>query len=258
MDLAFHIILWSGLAAGFVHVFAGIDHLAALLPLSVGKRWKAALLGVRWGIGHSAGVVLIAVVALEFKELLEPEWLAEHLGHWSERLVGVMLVALGIFGFRSVAKLRIHNHTHEHLDEKGEKQRHQHPHVHFGQGHSKEEEQASHSQHTHKHTAFLAGILHGLAGMGHWLGVLPAAMLENRLQSYSYLLTFVVGTLCAMMLFAAGIGLGSARLGERGPRVMRRIMFLASGLTVIVGVLWILFPLLGLELPSIFEESHPF
>lgn len=44
-----------GVVMGIVHVLAGPDHLCALATLSVGSSWRAAMLGFRWGIGHSTG-----------------------------------------------------------------------------------------------------------------------------------------------------------------------------------------------------------
>ena len=44
-----------GVAMGIIHVLAGPDHLSALATLSVGSSWRAILLGVRWGVGHSLG-----------------------------------------------------------------------------------------------------------------------------------------------------------------------------------------------------------
>ncbi|MBO6557758.1 MAG: hypothetical protein JJ957_14725 [Pseudomonadales bacterium] len=47
------LIVITGFAAGAAHVCLGLDHLAALMPLSQGKsRWRALSPGVRWGLGH--------------------------------------------------------------------------------------------------------------------------------------------------------------------------------------------------------------
>jgi hypothetical protein len=48
-------LIYTGVLMGVIHVLAGPDHLSALATLSVGSSWRAALLGVRWGIGHSTG-----------------------------------------------------------------------------------------------------------------------------------------------------------------------------------------------------------
>jgi hypothetical protein len=54
-----HKLMTLGVLMGILHVLAGPDHLCALATLSVGSSWRAVLLGVRWGIGHSTGKALI-------------------------------------------------------------------------------------------------------------------------------------------------------------------------------------------------------
>lgn len=228
------LILWTGLLAGGVHVFAGADHLAALLPLSVGRSWRAWLLGARWGIGHSAGVLVVGGLAVAFKEQLNVELVSE----WGERLVGVMLIGIGALGLRWAFKTRLHVHTHRH-----DGREHQHLHVHTAEPHKPGRAHAP--SHRHGHTAFFAGILHGTAGTSHLLGVLPAVGMADWMQSGVYLAMFAAGTILAMSIFTAVIGGSSARLGERGPRMISRLMFGASCLTIGVGVAWLILPMIA-------------
>ena len=54
----------AGLAAGLLHVFSGPDHLAAVAPLVADTergRWRT---GLQWGVGHTVGVLLIALLLL--------------------------------------------------------------------------------------------------------------------------------------------------------------------------------------------------
>src|SRR4029453_11586897 len=90
------IAIFSGLIAGLVHVFSGPDHLAAVAPLSVAHREQTWTTGFRWGIGHAGGVLVIGLLSLLFRELLPLDLLSS----WAERLVGVMLIGIGIWGFR--------------------------------------------------------------------------------------------------------------------------------------------------------------
>lgn len=236
-DITFIAILWAGIAAGLVHVVTGIDHMAALMPLSVGRRWRAAFLGVRWGLGHTLGVLVIALAAVEIKQLVGELYDLEMMGEWAERLVGVMLIAIGALGIRAAFKMHLHSHTHAH--DGGE---HEHLHVHGADGHGPE-------GHVHTHTAFFAGLLHGVAGTAHVLAVLPAVGLNTRAQSWSYLAAFGVGTVIAMGAFAGVVGITSASLGKRGPKLMRGMMLAASCICILVGIGWILLPTLGYELP---------
>ena len=79
----------TGLIAGAVHVWSGPDHLAALAPLAVRRPRRAWLPGMRWGLGHSAGVGLIGLLSLWLRDRLPVDLLST----WGERLVGVMLFA---------------------------------------------------------------------------------------------------------------------------------------------------------------------
>ncbi len=54
----------AGLVAGFVHVLSGPDHLAAIAPCAATRKARAWRTGVRWGVGHSAGVLGVGLLAL--------------------------------------------------------------------------------------------------------------------------------------------------------------------------------------------------
>src|SRR5437762_425481 len=109
----------TGLIAGIIHVGSGPDHLAAIAPLAARKPKQSWIPGVRWGVGHSAGVAVIGLLSLWLRDLLPVNLLSA----WGERLVGLMLLGIGAWGLRKA--LRIHAHEHEHHGE-----RHLHMHAH--------------------------------------------------------------------------------------------------------------------------------
>src|SRR5690606_10897761 len=84
----------AGIAAGLVHVLSGPDHLAAVAPLATDRdrpQWQA---GFQWGLGHTAGVLAIGLLLIWFRQ-----WLPiERISAYSERIVGVVLLAIGIWG----------------------------------------------------------------------------------------------------------------------------------------------------------------
>jgi ABC-type nickel/cobalt efflux system permease component RcnA len=225
-------IAWTGFLAGAVHVVTGADHMAALLPLSVGRRFRAFAVGARWGVGHSAGVLLIALLAVLLRERMN----LELVGAWGERLVGVMLVALGILGIREALRLRIHAHGHDHEHTQAG---HVHLHLH-GPATAHVTSAASGAPlHRHAHTAFAAGTLHGVAGTAHVLGVLPAVAMPNAAASGAYLAAFALGTILAMGSFSAIVGETSARASSTTPRLLKSLMYAAGTLTILVGLAWI-------------------
>lgn len=222
----------AGLVAGALHVFAGPDHLAALAPLSIQARRRAWALGLRWGVGHSAGVAVVATLAYGLRQAVD---LRAYAG-WGERLIGATLILLGIWGFRSLFRKRLHAHMH---GPEGEE------HVHF-HAHAPGEDHDAPKAHVHAHAAFGIGLLHGLAGTAHLVGILPSLALPSWPQTAGYLGSFALGTVIAMVSFATAMGRFAPRRSERGHRWA---LTCASALCVGVGTAWIILPMLGLALP---------
>jgi hypothetical protein len=229
------IVFLAGWLAGAVHVLSGPDHLAALAPLSVeaGRRaWRA---GLRWGLGHSSGVLVVGAAAFLLRGVLHPV----SLSRWGERLVGAVLIGVGLWGFRRLFRRRLHSHTHEHSG-----RAHAHFHVHGAQTNHD-----SPPAHAHTHAAFLVGTLHGVAGTAHLLGVLPALALPTHGATLAYLLGFGGGTILAMTLFAGVLGWATPRRSAQGLRVYHGMLATASSLALLAGLGWIVLPLLGVPLP---------
>jgi hypothetical protein len=231
--------VWSacltGLMAGLIHVFAGPDHLAALAPLSLKARGRAWAVGLRWGAGHSSGVLVVAAVAFGLRQVVH----LEALSSWGERLVGATMIVLGLWGLRSLFRERLHAHEHDH-DGRG--------HVHF-HVHRPDEDHRGSRAHVHTHAAFWVGTLHGLAGTAHLVGVLPSLALPTGRETAGYLGAFAIGTILAMTVFASAVGFAAPGRSERGMRVYRWVLGAASGLCAVTGAAWILLPIYGIPLP---------
>jgi ABC-type nickel/cobalt efflux system permease component RcnA len=236
MDLGVLVVIASGLAAGAAHVVSGVDHLAALLPLSVGGRLRAFGLGARWGLGHSLGVLLVGALAVGLRSRLD----LESLGQLGESAVGVMLVGIGALGLRRALKVEVHAHDHDH---DGRAHSHWHLHAAGDDDHAAQDRR-------HAHTAFAAGTVHGVAGTAHVLGVLPAVALPGTLMAGAYLVSFGAATVATMGVFAGVVGELSGRVSADRPRLLKRLLLGASASTVLVGLLWLAAPFLGLELPA--------
>lgn len=215
-------LLLAGLAAGSVHVLSGPDHLAAVAPLGAGHR-RGWLLGALWGVGHAAGVVLLGGLIL----LLRGRWDSALLSAWAERLVGVVLVGLGLWGLRKALSPWLHAHTHRHGGQV-------HTHLHW---HSPGGGQHDPAQHRHHHASFLVGTLHGLAGGSHLLGVLPTLALPSTAAGAAYLSGYGAGTIAAMSVFAALLARATV---HRGPILGQAALGACSGAAIVVGGFWLL------------------
>ena len=98
---------FAGLATGLIHVLMGPDHLAAVAPLSADRdrpQWRA---GLQWGLGHTAGVMVIGLLLIWFRQLLP----IDAISAYSERVVGVALLLVGAWGFMRARAPKPHVHA---------------------------------------------------------------------------------------------------------------------------------------------------
>ena len=204
----------TGFAAGGLHVFSGVDHLAALAPAAVDNPANASRTGTFWGLGHGIGVVIVGGVGLVLRGFTDiGTW-----SGWAEFLVGFLLVGIGMWAVIRSKRVEIHDHTHEHADAT-----HEHLHAHDP------------GDRSHHHAALGVGIFHGMAGGGHLYGVLPALALPTP-QAIMYLLAYLVASVIAMGAFAYGVGVLAVRSGTEW---VKRLMFGSGVLAASVGLVWI-------------------
>lgn len=209
------ITILAGFSAGSIHVLTGPDHLAAVAPLAVQRRTRSWVLGLRWGLGHASGVCLVTLIGILLKSFID----IEKLSQISERLVGVLLIGIGIWGIKKAYQITIHTHSHEGVD-------HNHPHIHT--------QDSEHGNHTH--TALGIGILHGLAGASHFLGVLPALAMPTKFLSVLYISFFGLGTIVSMISFSEIMG----RLALKSGVYLKKMMYSFSTAALMVGLYWLI------------------
>jgi hypothetical protein len=210
----------TGALAGLFHVLAGPDHLAAVAPLAVEDRGRGWIAGWTWGAGHASGVAVVAVLAVLFRDLLPP---IDVISSWSERLVGVALIGIGLWALRRSMRIQPASHTHGRLS---------HDHLHVRRG------PAWMRRLGHAHASFYMGILHGVAGSSHFFGVLPALALPTQGAALAYIGAFGVGSVLAMTLFAAVVGTIGARV-THAAGAQRLMMRMAAVLALAVGGVWL-------------------
>lgn len=97
-------------ALGAVHVLTGPDHLSALATLSANVRsvLQAFCLGVRWGLGHSTGLLIVGIVFILLSRTSDQDTVSvpDRLSHFFESLVGVFMILLGLYGMRRALQKR--------------------------------------------------------------------------------------------------------------------------------------------------------
>jgi hypothetical protein len=210
----------TGALAGLFHVLAGPDHLAAVGPLALDGRRRGWLAGWTWGIGHASGVVLVAALAILLRDLLPP---VDAISAWSERLVGAALMGIGFWALGRSARVQPAPHAHGAMS-------HDHLHVQSGPGWMR--------RLGHAHASFCLGVLHGVAGSSHFVGVLPALALPTRAAALTYIVAFGAGTVAAMTGFAAAAGCAGGFLRAHSP-AYRAMMATAAVTAIVIGGVWL-------------------
>jgi hypothetical protein len=211
---------FTGSLAGLVHVLTGPDHLAAVAPLAAADRRRGWFAGWTWGIGHAAGVVVVAALAVLLRDVLPS---VDGISAWGERVVGAALVAIGLWALGRSLRVQPGPHVHGVVA-------HDHLHVQRGPGWAR--------RMGHAHTSFCMGVLHGVAGSSHFLGVLPALALPTRGAALLYIAAFGIGTVSAMTGFAALVGWTGARMNHHAS-THRGLMAATALLAIVVGGVWL-------------------
>ncbi len=225
---------FAGLIASMLHVIMGPDHVAAVLPFVIESKRKAWKIGLFWGIGHIFGMLLIGVLFILFKELIP----VEQISHYSEQLVGLVLVFIGIWAFVKIFKSD-QEHKHLHVHSKNQPIIHKHSHEH------------SHNpSHDHIHppkekqgvlASFWIGVLHGLAGVAHFILFLPVLGFKDNFSAAIYIAGFIVGILLAMTTFALIVGkISGFAKNEHNQNLYRGIRLAGGIFAIIIGVYWML------------------
>jgi len=205
-------VLSMGLLLGLQHA-TDSDHVVAVTTVVARERKVAAAakIGVLWGLGHSATVLLVGGGMVAAGVVI-----SARAGQSLEFCVAGMLVLLGIMGVRRAAEARRGARAHGHAH-------------------------AAHTPPEHGKRAWLrpiaVGVVHGLAGSAA-IALAVLATIDDRVTALSYLATFSIGTIVGMSLVTTLISTPIAVATRRiDPRWLVRIGALAGLVSIGLG-LW--------------------
>lgn len=163
-----------GVGSGALHAVTGPDHVLSLGPAALSQPGRSFAIGLRWGVGHGMGTLLLSLVFLFATQWLRLEWVAA----WGERLSALTLLALGVWSYRAT-----------HL------------------------QAASLAAHETRSPLYI-GLVHGLGGAGSLLLMLPVLASGSLVNSLLFLLAFAVGSTLAMAAFTAALAKLGTRLAR--------------------------------------------
>jgi len=221
------LIVLAGLLAGTIHVLSGPDHLAAIAPFAAHQPKKSWMIGMWWGMGHTLSVWAIAILVFFMKGFLPLSGLSQ----WGERMIGMILIALGVWGIQKALRSKVHYHLHEH-----DGMAHAHFHVH-------DKRTAHHHEsrpHKHKHVPMSIGVIHGFGGSTHLIAVIPAIAIPGRYNAAGYVVGFGIGTIIAMICFSWLIGMIQQKVIHRFSNGYRTMQLSFSFIAIGVGIFWII------------------
>lgn len=238
--------LFTGLAVGLIHVFSGPDHLSAIAPIACVEQRRVWIVGLRWGLGHSLGVVIVGLFAG-----IMTHWVAiEPFSASCEWLVGIMLLAIGMWGLWRMTRMTrmtriatkrftmVANIAHTHADGKTHHHATHSANV-FNLSHMHSNAPDTSATSRHRLAPYAIGILHGCAGGSHLVGILLMLAFPTIAGVMSYLVGFVAGSILAMCAFAAGIGwLATVRGVSSG--FQRGFVAVTSCVTIAIGCWWLI------------------
>ena len=212
------ISLLTGFTAGAVHVVSGADHMVAMAPSAIQKPRLALMNGLAWGVGHSAGVLILSILAIWAKELINIELMSSY----AECLVGISLLLVGLIAIRTSLRVNIHMHQHIH----GEETPHKHFHFHS----------LGNKLHiSHAHAATGLGVLHGFAGASHLVAVIPALALP-LFGAINYLFAYLFGSVFAMGCVVLSISFAANKANKMFyPFLMRS----TGAVSIVTGIFWL-------------------
>jgi ABC-type nickel/cobalt efflux system permease component RcnA len=216
MDLQLPLV--TALVLGSLHAFEA-DHLAAVTSFAVQKPspQQSVGFGFRWAVGHGTSI-LIAGLFLIFLGLKIPESATAVM----ERLVGLVLIGLGIWTMVATRAMHAHEHMHGGAH-------HVHLHSHLLDG-----------GHDHRHAPTIVGLMHGLAGAAPAVALVPLALFDSAFGGISYLLLFAIGTAVSMSVYALFAGYVAGRATRLAEKFGRAVGQLTGVSTIIIGIVWLI------------------
>lgn len=229
-SLNIFVILSLGLVFGLKHA-TEVDHVVAVTTIVSRHKnvFRSAVVGGLWGMGHTASLLVVAVIVLSLRIAIP-----EVVSAWLEFGVAIMIIGLGVSALwralRKSGHVHVHKHDHDGLS---------HTHVHFHE-HETRHEPAARSQHSHNVSRVgwkpvLVGMVHGLAGSGA-LTLLVLTQIGSPWLGLLYVLTFGLGSIVGMLLMSALIGLPFAIASAKLTHIHHGLQTAAAVLSICFGV----------------------
>jgi len=217
----------GGVLGGALHAIAGPDHLAALLPRCIGKRWyKAGRIGLLWALGHGVSVTILGVLGFALKSQFQrapgAKAMLTGVSQFMEVMVGLSLVLIGAMGLREAKEWA------EEIDSL--------PAHSLSAAVSPNEVTSAGDG---NRAVIFNGLLHGFS----WDGapsLAPALAVATWGGNLAFLSAYAAGTVAMMVVATSFIGEGTRRAGEifNRPDLPQKLSVVTSIIAIAIGGIW--------------------
>ena len=250
-------VVGPAIGAGLLRVILGPDHVAAIMTVSACQGSQALWYGIRWGVGHSFGLIIVALVlwAVDADTDISRATFASYASYFS----GAFMILFGLYFVRDII---VNDKSGKGFTVLGSTEMVGiTPPEYIGEPRSGEEEEST--EHTslspslnpsrviqepvqttlyQAGASFCAGIVGGIAGPGGVLAIVPASYYHTRIEAVVYILSFIVASTCCMGLFAYVYGRFTAKLvtsASDAKRQETRLKLISAISSIAVGIIWI-------------------
>jgi len=186
---------------GLVHAF-DVDHLVAVATFSSAKsgRRHGLRFCAHWAVGHGLTILLLAVLVFALGITLPDSF-----QKFAETMVGVALIALGVWALRSVRAQLSHNPGAVVVESESVRRK-----------------------------PLAIGSLHGIAGSA---PILFAFLTDAQtpLIGLGLILVFIAGVFFSMLIVGLLLGSAFARLAGFGRNVMPALRSIIASLSIVIG-----------------------
>jgi cytochrome c biogenesis protein CcdA len=216
-------LLTLGFLTGMRHALEA-DHLAAVAALSTRTRGAFATImrGAAWGAGHTVSLLVLGGVCLAAGASI-----SDAQAFWFERVVGIMLIGLGLHVLLRLRRKGIRFHVHRHGD--GRAHLHAHPAT-----------EANDRERHHRHPAIghlkamIVGMVHGAAGTAAIL-LLTATSVGSFWWGLAHIGSFGLGSILGMALLSAVIAVPFELTSQRMSRAFGVLEAFVAVVSVAIG-----------------------
>ena len=226
MVLSGGVIAFSSVAfsLGVLHAF-DIDHVMAVSGLSETSSRSRKMLGLccRWAMGHGLTLLVVGVCVLSLRIAN-----LDSLSHLGEKLVGYMLMGIGLWGLWGLFSQDQLIFTSKFFSKTDN-----------GKLFEEVKTVPTHYEPKHQHGAVLVGMIHGLAGSAPLIGLMPIGNFDSPWLGLAYIAIFSFGALISMVTFGGLLGVVFYGLNKRAVSLVRGLRVVILIATFCLGAHWV-------------------